>query len=779
MVHDFGRSKNSVYFPLLAALLSIFARAQVGPVRISVLPANSFTFIGDTSPMTATWSFLGRGASSDITQEVVWTSSDKTIATIDSSGTVMAVSRGTVTITGTRGPFFGSTTITVVPTTSVKTIAVQPPSPSVPNGAPQMFTATATFADNSTQDVTWPATWSSSNQAVAVVNGPGKIGTIVAGTSTIAAAFESVSGSTQLTVTHPILNLSQSAVNFSATFGGSAPLATSVNVSNTGTGVLSFTAVSDVPWLHVSPTNGTAPQALQVSSTIGTMISGNYAGHIYVIAQYAQGSPGVISVQLTIAAPPPSNAPFWAQWGANPQHTGAVPVAGQALSRKLAAIVYDPFTAQEEAEAAPLFNGEPVLLVHYQAPLIDGNDVYIMMKTGTYVSCNPVGAWQQGAACGPNTWNTQIWNESRFTWENEQLVHVWDFPSDWKPEPDKGANDIWEPVFHAVEANDFVYVPGAGGTIWKVKKTDGTAAAHIDPFAGTSASGPNTYVAGPLSADSAGNIYYNVMQLDATTPWQSDVLGAWLVKVTPQDASSTVTYKTLVPNAPAGYGSARAGINLAPAIAPNGTIYTVSRAHRSSTIGYINAVNPDLTFQRLSSLQSVGGIVIDQASSSPTVAPDGSVLYGAGLLVKLDTTGEVIATYGAGWDTTPGIYFHNSGYAVLVKENQTQGPNYITQLGPGLQPEWQFENTTIDPGAPYGHEWCINMPAIDVNGMVYVNNEDGNIYALPQGHSGIFTVPAGKLFLNSAVGAAYTPLTIGPDGKLYTQNNGIMFVVGN
>jgi outer membrane protein assembly factor BamB len=71
------------------------------------------------------------------------------------------------------------------------------------------------------------------------------------------------------------------------------------------------------------------------------------------------------------------------------------------------------------------------------------------------------------------------------------------------------------------------------------------------------------------------------------------------------------------------------------------------------------------------------------------------------------------------------------------------------------------------------------MPAIDVNGMVYVNNEDGNIYALPQGHSGIFTVPAGKLFLNSAVGAAYTPLTIGPDGKLYTQNNGIMFVVGN
>jgi len=29
------------------------------------------------------------------------------------------------------------------------------------------------------------------------------------------------------------------------------------------------------------------------------------------------------------------------------------------------------------------------------------------------------------------------------------------------------------------------------------------------------------------------------------------------------------------------------------------------------------------------------------------------------------------------------------------------------------------------------------------------------------------------------VGSAYTPLSIGLDGKLYTQNNGHLFVVGN
>jgi hypothetical protein len=71
------------------------------------------------------------------------------------------------------------------------------------------------------------------------------------------------------------------------------------------------------------------------------------------------------------------------------------------------------------------------------------------------------------------------------------------------------------------------------------------------------------------------------------------------------------------------------------------------------------------------------------------------------------------------------------------------------------------------------------MPAVDMNGTVYVNSEDGNIYEIPQGQSGDFTVPQGNLFLNLALGAAYTPLAIGPDGRSYTQNNGHMFVVGN
>ena len=59
---------------------------------------------------------------------------------------------------------------------------------------------------------------------------------------------------------------------------------------------------------------------------------------------------------------------------------------GQSPSQKLAGLTYDPFVAQEQAESF----GE--LLAHYQAPLTDGQDVFMEFISGTYVSCDPPGS---------------------------------------------------------------------------------------------------------------------------------------------------------------------------------------------------------------------------------------------------------------------------------------------------------------------------------------------------------------------------------------------------
>lgn len=591
------------------------------------------------------------------------------------------------------------------------------------------------------------------------------------------------------------------------------------------------------------------------------------------------------------------DTPFWPQWGANPQHTGMVDVTAQKLKEIKADIIYDPFIEQEKAEEVVVF-GQPVLTVHEQVPLTDGDDVYMETKTGTYNSCNPAGAWfTQGAACGPNTWNTIIWNETKFSWRDGKLEKMWSYATDWKPEPNGFLLVGWEPVFHAAEANGFIYVPGAGGSVWKVDKRSGEAISHIEPLNGISQIAANTFVSSPLSADEDGNIYYNAIELADPSlgdPWfQNDVQGAWLVKVTPSGASSSVPYATLLPNAPEGFaqtcpgtfydldpgdgstlpwppvgfvgtnqvpppiicGSQRPPLNVAPAIGRDGTIFTASFAHFNEMQSYLVAINSkDLTTKWASSLQNLfhdgcgvtlliaapgvtnqpqscrnratpgvdpttnapgSGIIFDTTSSSPTVLPDGSVLFGVngeynqGHLMKFDARGNFLGSYTFGFDETPAVYRHDDTYSIVIKDNRAgpyyclgfnnpvctfpvTGPFYITQLDSRMNVEWHFQSTntescTRQPDGtlqcvsdhPNGFEWCVNMIAVDKHGHVYANSEDGNVYEVPQGQHGVFTEPTGRLFLNAAFGAAYTPLSIGPDGKISTQNNGHLFVVGH
>ena len=105
----------------------------------------------------------------------------------------------------------------------------------------------------------------------------------------------------------------------------------------------------------------------------------------------------------------------------------------------------------------------------------------------------------------------------------------------------------WEPVFHAVLANGFVYMPAAGGTLLQLDRNDGHVIKRINPFATVD---PNVYVSGVPAADAAGNIYYGAFALDAAALWAKDITGAWLVRVKPDGSATSVPFASLVPNAP-------------------------------------------------------------------------------------------------------------------------------------------------------------------------------------------------------------------------------------
>jgi hypothetical protein len=92
---------------------------------------------------------------------------------------------------------------------TLSSIAVTPANPSISVGATQQFTATGTFSDRTTRDLTNFATWTSSNTVVAIIGpntnvtpplAPGEASALATGTTTISAASGGVSGSTTLTV---------------------------------------------------------------------------------------------------------------------------------------------------------------------------------------------------------------------------------------------------------------------------------------------------------------------------------------------------------------------------------------------------------------------------------------------------------------------------------------------------------------------------------------------------------------------------------------------------
>ena len=178
----------------------------------------------------------------------------------------------------------------------------------------------------------------------------------------------------------------------------------------------------------------------------------------------------------------------WPEWGQNAAHTSSVPNTGQDLNEILANLVYDPLVPDETAATGDL-------LVHYQVPLVDGNDVFMEFKSGIFDT---------------NSYSREVcWGEKSLGLRkgNGQLVQVWSYTSDWKAPGN--SNDFWEPVFHAALANGAVYVPGAGGSLIQLDRDTGNFIQRIAPFGADA----NTYETGPITVDANGNLFYNAIQV--------------------------------------------------------------------------------------------------------------------------------------------------------------------------------------------------------------------------------------------------------------------------
>lgn len=171
--------------------------------EINVNPISAGVNLGDTLQFRVSASFSdGEAQQRDATEEVIWTSSDESVATVSnaegSRGLVTSLAVGTTLITasdpdGVADP--DTADFEVLPA-EVRAVAIDDGVREVSAGLTIELTATGTLSDGSTEDVTDDATWTSDDESIATVTAG-----VVRGVATGDVAITVTSGFSSDTVT--------------------------------------------------------------------------------------------------------------------------------------------------------------------------------------------------------------------------------------------------------------------------------------------------------------------------------------------------------------------------------------------------------------------------------------------------------------------------------------------------------------------------------------------------------------------------------------------------
>jgi len=181
---------------------------------------------------------------------------------------------------------------------NLTSISVTPASVSLPVGATQQFTATATFSDGSHGNITMSATWSSSATIVATVSAVGVATASDEGTTTIQAAVGNVSNSATLTDTPSRFrftgNLLTPRFNFTATLLQNGKV---LIVGGLGLGSLAYISECEL----YDPTTGTFSQTGRLNAArfnhTATLLSNGM-----VLVAGGQGSDGMGGITTLASA---------------------------------------------------------------------------------------------------------------------------------------------------------------------------------------------------------------------------------------------------------------------------------------------------------------------------------------------------------------------------------------------------------------------------------------------------------------------------------------------
>jgi hypothetical protein len=250
-------------------------------VSITVSPAAPSIIVGATQTFTAQGKYSD-GNTMDLSTTVTWASATTATATIASTGVATGVAAGSTVISATSGSVVGNAALTVTAPKTLVSIAVTATASSIAKGTTSQLTATGTYSDTSTADITATATWTSATAATATVSAAGLVTGVAGGTSVITATSGTISGTTTITVT--VTQLVSIAVSAPAatiatgtsqqyvatgTFKDAANVMTTQNISAMVTWASATTATATISATGLV-TASTTPGTTVISATSGT-----------------------------------------------------------------------------------------------------------------------------------------------------------------------------------------------------------------------------------------------------------------------------------------------------------------------------------------------------------------------------------------------------------------------------------------------------------------------------------------------------------------------------
>ncbi|WP_226088487.1 Ig-like domain-containing protein [Vibrio bathopelagicus] len=189
-----GVTSNTVDVNVSSAVITAI---QVTPSPVTVAK-------GQTEQLTATATFSD-GTSSDISRYVTWAPADTATAAVFSTGLLFAVEVGHTTLTAIKDGVTSNTVDVNVSSAVITGIQVTPSPVNVGKGQAQQLTATATFSDRTSSDISNSVTWTPVDTATAAVSPTGLLSGVETGKTTLTAFKDGVISNTVEVSVSPVI----------------------------------------------------------------------------------------------------------------------------------------------------------------------------------------------------------------------------------------------------------------------------------------------------------------------------------------------------------------------------------------------------------------------------------------------------------------------------------------------------------------------------------------------------------------------------------------------